>query len=488
MHPDKLDIVIRPRSAFEGLDLGFALASRWFITHWLLWVGTALPLVLLIHCLCFSHPLLALLLCWWAKPLFETPLLYWLSRRIFREAPDVETILKSIHTLVRPRLLARLTWRRFSPARSFFMPVIFLEGMRGRDFAQRAAVLGANQSAGYALSVICLLFELLVYVSLLFLIHILIPEAIRPVAGHELLFSAQGAAALVSNTMAVLAMSLIAPFYVSAGFLLYLTRRTELEAWDIELRFKRLMSRKKASAKGLSILFLIFCLFAFNAAPGQAARASAPAAEPERAAAKQRIEKILKSEDFGGEKTVTVWRLRSFKQEEASGSSFWEDFFTWLIRLVAFVVKPMLWIAGGTLFVLFLYAALKYLGFSRPQARNARLNPAAELFGLPLAPDSLPDDVAGAAKRHLAAGEARAALSLLYRGALSHLIYQSFLEIPASATEGECMALVRKNRPGEEFFFFRELTQVWLEMAYGHIRPDTGRVAALCRNWSDYFA
>jgi len=128
----------------------------------------------------------------------------------------------------------------------------------------------------------------------------------------------------------------------------------------------------------------------------------------------------------------------------------------------------------------------------------------------------MPDDVAGAAKKRLAAGEARAALSLLYRGALSHLIYQmgqsppvqkaqgspcllyrgalshliyqSFLEIPASATEGACLALVRKNRPGEEFLFFRELTQVWLEMAYGHIRPDTGQVASLCRKWSDYFA
>ena len=29
------------------------------------------------------------------------------------------------------------------------------------------------------------------------------------------------------------------PFYVAAGFAMYLTRRTELEAWDIEQEFRR---------------------------------------------------------------------------------------------------------------------------------------------------------------------------------------------------------------------------------------------------------
>jgi hypothetical protein len=33
------------------------------------------------------------------------------------------------------------------------------------------------------------------------------------------------------------------PFYVSAGFALYLNRRVELEAWDIEQEFRRAFER-----------------------------------------------------------------------------------------------------------------------------------------------------------------------------------------------------------------------------------------------------
>ena len=37
--------------------------------------------------------------------------------------------------------------------------------------------------------------------------------------------------------------SLIAPFFVASGFSLYLNQRTLLEAWDIELIFRRMTTR-----------------------------------------------------------------------------------------------------------------------------------------------------------------------------------------------------------------------------------------------------
>ena len=36
-----------------------------------------------------------------------------------------------------------------------------------------------------------------------------------------------------------LAVGLLEPFYVAAGFAMYLNRRVELEAWDIEQEFRR---------------------------------------------------------------------------------------------------------------------------------------------------------------------------------------------------------------------------------------------------------
>ena len=40
-----------------------------------------------------------------------------------------------------------------------------------------------------------------------------------------------------------LALGLIAPFQMGAGFGLYLNRRTRLEAWDLEIAFRRLRAR-----------------------------------------------------------------------------------------------------------------------------------------------------------------------------------------------------------------------------------------------------
>ncbi|MFW6011531.1 MAG: hypothetical protein ACOC8R_00445 [Desulfosalsimonas sp.] len=484
MDISKLNIALRPRSQFEGVDLGFAAASRWFLILWLLWLATAAPVIVLIHGLCFSRPNVALLLVWWVKPLFETPLLYWLSRKIFNEEPEVKTIFKRIPAIVRPRILSRLTWRRLSPARSFLMPVIFLEGLHGKDYNKRAAVLGSNQSAGYALTFICFLFEWVVAISVVFLIQFMTRGPLAQFGGQDLFIRSEGFAAFLPNLTAVLAMSLIAPFYIAGGFFLYLARRTILEAWDIELNFKQMVTRKKTGMRLLSLLLCVAWLFSASAVFAPQAQASTIDKET----AKQRIEKILESDDFGGEKTKTYWRLKSFDQSLEFENNFLEKFLTSLIRFISIAAKPIAWIAGGILFAFFLYAAARYSGFLNSAFRNKSFKPPDSLFGLSLTPESLPDDIAAAAKKHMEAGEARAALSLLYRGALSRLVYRFFLEIPASATEGQCIALVRKNRHNDEYRFFRELTETWLKTAYAHIKPDMGHVEALCLRWEDFYA
>ena len=47
-----------------------------------------------------------------------------------------------------------------------------------------------------------------------------------------------------------LSVSLLEPIYVAAGFGLYLHRRTQLEAWDVELVFRRLAARVRVADDG----------------------------------------------------------------------------------------------------------------------------------------------------------------------------------------------------------------------------------------------
>ncbi len=71
---------VRPRTAWEGIDLGFVMARNWFLPLWTLWLMTGLPLGLALYLLVGESVWLAMLLAWWLKPLYEPPLLFWLSR------------------------------------------------------------------------------------------------------------------------------------------------------------------------------------------------------------------------------------------------------------------------------------------------------------------------------------------------------------------------------------------------------------------------
>ena len=55
----------------------------------------------------------------------------------------------------------------------------------------------------------------------------------------------------ISECLLLLALSIVAPFYVAGGFALYLTRRTELEAWDIEISFRRIRDQHLAETSGV---------------------------------------------------------------------------------------------------------------------------------------------------------------------------------------------------------------------------------------------
>src|SRR5690606_8415332 len=121
---------------------------------------------------------------------------------------------------------------------------------------------------------------------------------------------------------------------------------------------------------------------------------------------------------------------------------------------------------------------------SGPRAPAAAAPPAPVLFGPGAAPEPLPDDLLGAARERWARGAQVEALSLLYRGALARL---EALEVPASATERECVRLVRRARPGEPARVFAALADAWMAARYGHRPPDDAHFEELCRRFGPAF-
>lgn len=142
-------VAIRPRTNWEAMDLGVLMSQqhrRLLMTSWAI---VTLPLFAVLSLLLWDSPSLAVFIFWWLKPAYERLPLYILSKALFGETPTLKQALRQWPRLLKPQLIASLTWRRFSLSRSFLLPVLQLEGLDGTARQQRLQVL-LQRNAGAA--------------------------------------------------------------------------------------------------------------------------------------------------------------------------------------------------------------------------------------------------------------------------------------------------------------------------------------------------
>ncbi|MCP3918543.1 MAG: hypothetical protein GY711_23600 [bacterium] len=473
MKLDDVAAVIRPRSGLEAIDLGFVMAVHWRRIVWGAWCTTALPVSLLILLL-VPDPGWAVIAIWWLKPLFDRVPLYVLSRALFGATPTLIEVLRNVPRLWSRGLFGALVLYRFSPVRSFTLPVTELEGQRGAEARARARVLKAQSGrrAGH-LTFACVLFEGALVMALLVLGYLMLPPEIAPDIELMWVDLMNGEAPAVFDLLyacfTVVAMGVIEPFYVAAGFGLYLNRRTFLEGWDVELTFRRLGERLARAGAHVAQVMVFFWLAGSIVGAVQAQEA-APSGPRDPAIV---IAEVLEHEDFS---TVTT-RLY------APNGSFELD---WLWSFL----RGLAWVAVATLAAVILWIVLREtgggaLGIGRRRAPPT--SPAETAFGLDIRPESLPDDVPGEARRLFAAGAMREALSLLYRASIVHLIERDGLVIGEGDTERDCVAHVEVLADGGRVEYFRGLTQSWQLCAYGRIVPVEARMESLLSGWPSAF-
>ena len=131
MQIERIAVVLRPRSAWEAMELGTALVRRNAAAIWKPWLALTLPAFALVNALgwIFNHAGWALFVMWWLKPLFDRIVLHVLSRAVFGDVPGVRETLRAQLRWGLPRpMLDYLLWRRLSPVRSLYLPVDLLEG------------------------------------------------------------------------------------------------------------------------------------------------------------------------------------------------------------------------------------------------------------------------------------------------------------------------------------------------------------------------
>jgi hypothetical protein len=431
----------------------------------------------------------------------------------------------------------QLTTRRFFDwGRSFHLPVFQLEGQSGKAASERFAVLDKRTSTHAVwLTVAFSHFHFVLTMGLVGLVFMLLPQQEQVGLGRvmEWLFGtgpdvADRARWLdAANTLSYgLIVCFMQPFYVAAGFALYLNRRTQLEGWDLELAFKRLAARRLArtrpavailAALGLSLVLLGGVsqdAWAQAPAAGEAPVTGAPAGTPSAGTPsaatavppvsspvptslapsiaspskhKQAIEKVLQDPAFNEHEKTKVWKERnpSKPQQRDPPSNFWRVFAD-MIDNLAGIVRVLAWVVVIGIAIALLVVLARRLGWVEWGTKRSKPKPGT-LFGLDVRPESLPVDIPAAARALLDRGDVRGALSLLYRGALAGLIAREHLQVEPGDTEGDCVRQVEARNLGGMPAYFRALVQAWQQCAYAKAAPTVPDTQQLVGQWAQFF-
>lgn len=513
MRLDQLQVELRPRSPWEAMELGTALVRREGRTLWRAWGLASVPALLVLNAAgwALDKVWLAGLAMWWLKPAFDRIALLVLSRAVFGQHAGVREAALAPLRFGRDRLLADLTWARIGLSRALFLPAALLEGARGATLAARKRVLAAQDGQSvWALTLLCLHFDLLLSLSVVLLLPAFVPveylgESARAI--WETLFQRPPRwAQVLLNLLAWGATTLVEPFYVGAGFGLYLNRRTQLEGWDIEIAFRRMGARLRAAAAATAPVLALCALLAWApradarqgedaATPAHAAQCPAPAGwdsagkpRPRTATAasvfgpaavdarrfEQAVRRAYRDPLLRPTRTERTWvpkQREPRKRQQASK-------LPWLGALAG-------WFTEGVLWTLLALAALWLLWrlprwwpeLWRPLPRAPAAAPVQEAA----APhhDALPADIAAAARTLWAGGRPRAALALLYRASVEAMATRTGAELPPGATEAQCLRAARALRDGEDRSAFADVVRTWQLAAYAQRLPDTAGFEAL---------
>lgn len=511
MQLDQLSVVLRQRNPWEAIDLGFAMMREWWRDAYAAWLAVFVPLAIVACCL--LPPLWAFALVWWLKPALDRIVLHVVASAVFGSPPRLRDTLRSFFTYASNSLIRSLLPPfRLSLTRSFDLPVRQLENARGATARVRGKQLRrrvANQAMW--LTLMCMNFELVVFISLVGLYDLLVPAASQDGFNPFEIFQGTPTHArqYLVTALYLVAVALIEPLYVAGGFALYLNRRMALEGWDLEVQLRRIAELAIRREEGermavrpvitAALVLAIACGVLLSAPSLLHAQEASPPAQAERAAqgveqtkpsaplrsqAKRQIMEVLKDPQFQQFETRTLIEPLHKSEPEKTRRDY--SGVGAFLQLVAEILRGLVWVLLGGVVLFALYWILRRLHWIQPPARST-WTPPETLFGLDVRRESLPQDVAAAAAQLARAGKLIEALSLLYRGALVALLHRDQIELASGDTESDCLVKTRDRVAAPTYVYLSRLLSTWQAAAYAHRIPPQPEVEQLATEWPAFF-
>jgi hypothetical protein len=207
-----------------------------------------------------------------------------------------------------------------------------------------------------------------------------------------------------------------------------------------------------------------------------------PAAEaPTPQQVREATEAVYNDPDLHGLKADRVLRFKN-RERDAPNEQTGPDL-RWLRELMKWISqtgRALVWLGLAAVAALVIVYLRRWLAVRGDAAGGHALALPSHVRDLDIRPESLPDDLPAAVRALWQRGEHRAALSLLYRGALSRLVHEHAVPVRASSTEGECTALAARHLDGARGLFVARLVGLWQLAVYGARLPDASAVFAVC--------
>jgi hypothetical protein len=211
------------------------------------------------------------------------------------------------------------------------------------------------------------------------------------------------------------------------------------------------------------------------------AHAAAPRAPLDAAAVEQAASAVRADPNLGGLTKERIWRFRDRDRPDPPARPM-----PWLSELVRWLAESgrvLVWLLGALAVAVVIVTARRWLAAHGDTigTRGARLP--SHVRELDIRPESLPADIGAAVRQLWLEGERRAALSLLYRGALSRLVHCYAVPIGDASTEGDCVRLARAALPAPRGDFVGALVDAWQLAVYGNRPLATEQVMRLCADF-----
>lgn len=496
---ERIGVALRPRTSQEALDLGMTLLRAHARPVWSAWFAFTLPMFLLCQAVAWllGMPWLGFLLPWWLRPVFDRIPLYVLSRAVFEQAPTWRATLRAQRQWSWKRTLAGLTYLRVDTNRALRLPMELLEGVAGKQRRARWRVL-SRPLVGVAsgLTWTCMAFEAVIAISLCLFAAWMLPNETLPDSMRDLneaftLPAFRHALVWIFSGVTYVAMSIVEPLYVAAGFALYLNRRTQLEAWDIDLAFRRLRERLLEAGVGVALLLCVACVPSLtHAADTQTHFKQAPVlvvadafhqpvddqdAQFARAAAE-----VYRDPRFGQERRVQRWIPRQQPTLKPAEPNAWLA--GMIGNLGSALINLLLWgLLAVVVMALVIFAVRHVRRVSMPSL--APKEKPKILRGSAVHDEPLPDDLAAAVRKRWDASHRREALALLYRGSVQRAALALRMQAPIDATESDWLRHARSMDDPARRERLIAIVRTWQLAAYADRYPTDTHVDELLSGW-----